>query len=88
MFRLQSKPLTYPARCSGKRISTLCWQTKGEARTIVTKMTETLSLMMDDIENDDNGENTVLNYFHNLLILLINVIQEAIYAAYNFNLHS
>jgi len=49
-------------------------------------MTETLSLMMDDIENDDNGENIVLNYFHNLSV--INVIQEAIYAAYNFNLHS
>lgn len=86
MFRLQSKPLTYPARYSGKRISTLYWQTKGEARTIVAKMTETLSLMIDDIENDDNGENTVLNYFHNLSV--INVIQEAIYAAYNFNLHS
>lgn len=76
MFILQSKPLTYPARCSGKRISTLYWQTKGEARTIVAKMTETLSLMIDDGENDDNGENTVLNYFYNLSV--INVIQEAI----------
>lgn len=49
-------------------------------------MTETLSLMIDDVENDDNGENTVLNYLYNLPV--INAIQEAIYAAYIFNLHS
>lgn len=42
--------------------------------------------MIDDIENDDNGENTVLNYFHNLPDVT-NVIQEAIYAAYIFNIY-